>query len=55
MAACTWRLTGERPRVTVPFGGTLEQVDVIEQGGGESGCTFLIVCGNVAEDIGQIV
>jgi hypothetical protein len=36
-------------------GETLEQIDVIEQGGAETGRSFVIVFGDVANDIGEIV
>jgi hypothetical protein len=36
-------------------GESLEQIDVIEQSGTETGCSFVIVFGDVADDIGKVV
>lgn len=36
-------------------GETLEQIDVIEQGGADAGRSFVIVFGDVADDLGKIV
>ena len=36
-------------------GESLEQIDVIEQGGAETGRSFVIVFGDVADDIGKVV
>jgi hypothetical protein len=36
-------------------GETLEQIDVIEQGGAETGRGFVIVFGDVADDVGKVV